>query len=1105
MSEQTFKSPGFFEREIDLSSTSASSVGTPAGVIGTAQKGPAFLPVTVSSFDEFISIFGEPDGKRFGPYAVKEFLKNRNALTYVRVLGAGGDPSSDTNYAGFKVAGANVALTGTSGDFTDTAIRPVGHTQFILSKQEASAYEVVGNPIFTDTSIDTSSPFELVRGMLLMPFGTRMMIHADTVLSGTTWDANGADYDDTAAPTAGVFKLILSGVAETTDTFVGIKVFSASLDPDSDLYINNVLNTDPTRFLEKGHVLYADFPVESDLVDTTTEVKLASDWDSLTSAGLKSFGDLTETFSNAKTTSYISQPFGDKEYNLFHFETLNQGAAMNEQFKVTISNLKFSVDPANKWGTFSVQIRNFFDTDKTKQVIEQFSNCNLNPASPRYIAKVIGDKNVYYNFQAASEAERRMVKTGMFKNKSSFVRIVMSNDVKSGNIPEETLPFGFKGLPMLDVSGNSLNTFTTGQSANADGNIALAHMPPIPYRFKVTKGSLASTGITYTGTPGTNESVDLPLTWGIKSTRLSKTLVDPLLKPNSGEFNPLLQSYVKLLGKSASLASSSDDDKFTLSRVAISKQLTTIDVDLGTAKEEALKATYIRNGVYMTPGNTISDTVPTDLSPATSITVIGTLAGGTGFATADGDIITITMDDGTIVTSTKTAGLWPNTVGSIYSITEVGTNITITTASDSADYNGTVTLSDASPVAEYNLTNLTGAPGIFVDASTTTRYSFASLANYKDKTLFNAYSKYMKFTNVFSGGFDGVNILDKDMAMMTDKSTSIDTDAGGLGGLTVDADVKSKLGLSVNPAGTGTTNNAVNSFRSAINILTDEMSSTINILAVPGMRDSFITDYAADKVRDYGMAIYLMDIPSYGYNSASAVVRVFDNDSIDPDTTETLAKFGGRSFDNNYVATYYPDVKIYDEYVDTVVEAPASIAAMAAISYTDKVAYPWFAPAGFNRASLDVVKGVTVRLNTADRDNLYEARINPIATFPNAGYVIFGQKTLQMTASSLDRVNVRRMLLEVKRQVVAVAKNMLFEQNNATTRAKFASQLKPKLSLIQTQQGVDMYSITVDDSNNTPSDIESNRMNGRVVLVPTRAIEYVAIDFIVTSSGVSFE
>ena len=1003
MSEQTFKSPGFFEREIDLSGTSASSVGTPAGVIGTAQKGPAFFPVTVTSFDEFVSIFGEPDGKRFGPYAVKEFLKNRSALTYVRVLGAGGDPASDTNYAGFAVTGTALDATASTGDdSTDNTDRPTGHTQFLVSKQDASLYEMVGNPLFTDTDIDTSSEFELVRGMIMTPMGVRMMIHDNEALSA--WDADSTDYDDKILSSdvpLNTFKLILSGVNETTDTYSGIKVFSASLDPDSDMYIKNVLNTDPTRFLEKGHLLYADFPVESDMIDVISEIKLSSDWDSLTSTGLKSFGDLTESFSNAKTTKYISQPFGDKEYELFHFETLNQGASMNEEFKVTISNLKFSVDPNNKWSSFNVQVRNFFDTDKSKQVIEQFSNCNLNPASSRYVAKVIGDKNVYYNFQAGSEAERRMVKTGTFSNKSSYVRIVMSDDVKAGNIPEETMPFGFKGLPMLDVDGSSLSWFNSSDATNTA--ISAVSMPPIPYRFKVTKGSLASTGITYTGTPGTNESLDTALTWGIKSTRLSKKLSNPLLQPNKGDFNPLLRSYAMKLGKDASLTES---DKFTLSRVALSSGAAL--ADLGTVKEEMLKAAYIRNGDYVNTDNTISDAVTdTDL---------------------DSD----------------------------------GTND--------------------------------------ITAATTVRFTFASLANNKDKSLFNQYSKYMKFTNIFSGGFDGVNILDRDMAMMTDKSTSVDTDNGGLGGLTT-AEAQVALGLKANPAGQGTKNNAVNSFRSAINILTDEMSSTINILSIPGMRDSFITDYAADKVRDYGLAIYLMDIPSYDGDAK----RVFDNDALDPDTTETLGKFSGRTFDNNYVATYYPDVKIYDEYSDTIVEAPASVAAMAAISYTDKVAYPWFAPAGFNRASLDVVKGVTVRLNTADRDNLYEARINPIATFPNAGYVIFGQKTLQMMASSLDRVNVRRMLLEVKRQVSAVAKNMLFEQNNASTRAKFAAQLTPKLSLIQTQQGIDKFSITVDDSNNTPSDIESNKMNGRVVLVPTRAIEYVAIDFIVTSSGVSFE
>ena len=997
MSEQTFKSPGFFEREIDLSGTSASSFGTPAGVIGTSLKGPAFLPVTVTSFDEFIEIFGKPDGKQFGPYAVKEFLKNRDALTFVRVLGAGGDPTADTNNAGFKVEGNNIDA---SLDDTDVTTRPVGHTQFLIAEQNESALESVGNPLFTDSDINTAAAFNMVRGMILMPSGTRMMMHPNSALGA--WDADTTSYDDSATPDSdGLFKLILSGVLDdsgdplySTDGF-DVKVFSASLDPDNDLYIKNILNTDPTKFVEKGHLLYADFPVEDDMLLSITDVKLASDWDSATETGLKGFGDFTSPYTSPKTTKFISQPFGDVEYDLFHFETLNDGASMNEQFKVTISSLKFSVVPEDPWGTFTVQIRNFFDTDNSKEVIEQFANCNLNPASPNYVAKRIGDKKIYYNFQAGSESERRMVKSGQFENKSSYVRIVMSSAVKSGDIPEDTLPFGFRGLPLLDVTGNNLR-YSSGTGVITD--LATVHMPPVPYRFKITKGSLASTA-TYTGTAGTNESVHSALTWGIKSTRLSSTLSSPLLQPNKGDFNPLLRSYVKLLGKSDSLtgATASDstgNNKFTLSRVALNNDDITA---LSSPDDEMLMAAYIRNGDYMTADNLITDDV-----------------GG-------GD-----------------------------------------------------------------------------------RVTFASMANYSNKSLFNTFSKYTKFTNIFYGGFDGVNILDSDMALLNDKSTSIDTDAGGLA---VDTeDVRLRLGLKDHPAGEGTKNNAVNSFRSAINILTDEMSSTINILAIPGMREAFITDYAADKVRDYGMAIYLMDMISYGYAADGATeIRIFDNDAYDPDTTLTIGKFSSRSIDNNYVATYYPDIKIYDEYNDIIIEAPASIAAMAAISYTDAVSYPWFAPAGFNRASLDVVEGVTARLNTADRDALYESRINPIATFPNAGYVIFGQKTLQLMASSLDRVNVRRMLLEVKRQVTAVAKNMLFEQNNAATRSKFVSQLKPKLSKIQTQQGIDQFSITVDDSNNTPSDIESNKMNGRIVLVPTRAIEYVAIDFIVTSSGVSFE
>jgi phage tail sheath protein FI len=181
------------------------------------------------------------------------------------------------------------------------------------------------------------------------------------------------------------------------------------------------------------------------------------------------------------------------------------------------------------------------------------------------------------------------------------------------------------------------------------------------------------------------------------------------------------------------------------------------------------------------------------------------------------------------------------------------------------------------------------------------------------------------------------------------------------------------------------------------------------------------------------------------------------------------------------------------------------VVALGALGFNDKVAYPWFAPAGFNRGALDNVTNVDVRLNSSDRDTLYDARINPIATFPNGGFVIFGQKTLQQAKSALDRVNVRRMLLEVKRLIVQVANRLIFEQNTPQTQARFVSQVVPLLALVQTQAGIEQFQVVCDATNNTETDREQNRMNGRIVLVPTRVVEFIAIDFIVTNSGVSFE
>ena len=283
--------------------------------------------------------------------------------------------------------------------------------------------------------------------------------------------------------------------------------------------------------------------------------------------------------------------------------------------------------------------------------------------------------------------------------------------------------------------------------------------------------------------------------------------------------------------------------------------------------------------------------------------------------------------------------------------------------------------------------------------------------------------------------------------------------------------------------------------------MTDPFATRVNIMTVPGIRGSYVTDFAIEKVKEYSKAIYLMDINAFDDN----LNTLFDDATTRPNVRKTVEQFDGRALDNNYVAAYFPDVVKNDRINGDAVNMPASIAAMGALAYNDAVAYPWFAPAGFNRGALTDVINTEIRLNTEDRNVLYEARINPIANFPTGPFVIFGQKTLQMARSALDRVNVRRMLLEVKRIVSDVANKIIFEQNTPSTRARFIAQVTPLLSNIQVQQGIDQFRVIMDSSNNTDLDIEANRLNGKIVLVPTRAVEFIAMDFIITNSGVSFE
>jgi hypothetical protein len=1005
MAEQTFRSPGFYESEIDAGNSAATPTGTPAGVVGTSDKGPAFVPITVGSFSDFKAKFGGLNPKKYGPYAVKSFLDSKNACTFVRVLGAGANNleseitttelTGKVKNAGFVIAGtaANAGVGGTDGRYK-------GAVQLLTARHTLQTNEAFGIPMFSDSDAYLgASSVHLVRAMVLLASGTRMMVvNGDEPVTGVFGSLVPDDY---ATVASGKFKLILSSTDGTAfgvaDGLSGLKVYTASLDPSSTDYIGKLLNSDPDRFATDQHLLYADFAVDNE-VATATAVGVASGSSNTSQtsgdtslAFREAFGRFDTRYTTPRTTMFISQPFGKVEYDLFYFETLDDGEYANTLYKVSISNVRASSDPSSPWGTFQVLIRSFDDTDANPKVLERFPNLTLDPNSDRYIAKVIGDREVSYNFDATDIAERRLVVSGKYKNASRYCRVIVSDAVRDGLVPQNVLPFGFRGIPVLKTNDNltdvgSSNPRRLGMSfgLNVTSSLSGSIVPPVPFRLKVTKGDVGTSG--FTGNPGATEIVNASYYWGVKFERNTTPL-----NPNPAtEKNTLIGSFAKFLGISkldtlltGSGADTQNNNKFTLANVAFLQQA--VSELTGSPVQHMRDVAYIRN--------------------------------------ARPDPTSYTVNDGVI----------------------------------------------------------------------TRRITFATLAAQTSSVEFNRFTAYAKFTNFFYGGFDGVNILDRNARRMNDKASSFSSYGGAESSYV-------SPGLSSNVGGAGVSNNVVYSYKIAATIMTDPMTVNTNILALPGIRESYITDYVAERAKEYGLALYVLDIPSYDEDNN----RLYDDSVARPSVDKTAKNFESRAIDNSYLTTYWPDVSLDDTDNKRRVTTPASVAALAALGFNDKVGYPWFAPAGFNRAALDFVKNVGVRLSNSDRDRLQDARINPIASFPKEGFVIYGQKTLQQMRSALDRVNVRRLVLEVKRLVVERARKLVFENGLPEERDNFVKDVTTQLGLIQTQAGLESFSVTMDDTNNTQADLDDHRVNGSIVLVPTKTIEFISIDFVIANGQVTF-
>ena len=288
--------------------------------------------------------------------------------------------------------------------------------------------------------------------------------------------------------------------------------------------------------------------------------------------------------------------------------------------------------------------------------------------------------------------------------------------------------------------------------------------------------------------------------------------------------------------------------------------------------------------------------------------------------------------------------------------------------------------------------------------------------------------------------------------------------------------------------GTDTQGLIADNYTIPINLLANRDQFNYNLITAPGL---YNTGYASpittmiNNSQFRGDNIAIIDLVPYntGLNSVTAAAAAIDT---------------------SYAATYWPWLQTIDPDLGGQVWVPASAMMPGVFAFNDRAGEAWFAPAGLNRGGLSTVLRAERALTNGNRDTLYSDNVNPIATFPNTGVVVFGQKTLQAAASALDRVNVRRLLIELKSYISQIADTLVFEANTIATRNNFLSQVNPYMESVQQRQGLYAFKVVMDESNNTPDVIDRNQMVGQIYIQPTKTAEFIYLDFNILPTGAVF-
>lgn len=927
-SKYKFVSPGVFIDEIDNSQLNKNANDVGPVIIGRSERGPALVPTKVSSFAEFVEVFGNPiagqqngdvwrDGNYIGPtyapFAAQAYLKNSAPVTFIRLLGKQHTNATTAGEAGWQTTDVDPSATlASNGGAFGLFLAP--------SASDFSATPTTGT-LAAVFYLDASSSIGL---------------------SGTLDIAGTAN---TASATCKYLRFsALSSLKVCVSRSAGIVVDSAfDFTPTSDKFIRKVFNTNPIL-------------TNSDVSSTTVPYWLGETFESavadLSSAngfvgvilplmsGTSYGADFRKSYQEAKTGWFISQDLtsdtasfvAENMQKLFRFSGRNSGEWLQKNLKVSIQDIKRSSDQTVPYGTFSVVIRKMSDTDQRVEIVEQFNNLDLNPASPNYIAARIGDM-----YQTWDDTTRAYKEYGNHPNVSNYVRVEMNADVDAGSTNPEYLPWGVLGPVRfasftdataakttfvsggLNVYGN--HTFTQFISGTTGGDI-LFKFPAIDMRVSASDGTPTDKKKAYFGADTTLGDF----------TRYNKSMIDLVrVKP------------------------AAIDDFSVTSGVTEYSWVFSLD-NLSSS-----------NGV--------------------AVHVSGARAGGTSYR---------------------------------------GTN---------------------------SYSNIIDASGLGAD----------------------------RFTSVFYGGFDGLDIKEKEPFNNTDLAV----------------------------AGTSElTSYAYNSIKMAIDMCREQENVEFDIACIPGLKNYGLTTTLLDMCQARRDCMAILDLDG-DYTPETENTNAIENRV--GSVTTVVGNIRDYGWDSSYGATYYPWVQIRDTISGASLWVPPSVVALGSYAYAKKVSQVWFSPAGFTRGGLGNGAGglpvinVRQRLTKDERDKLYDAKINPIAKFPAEGIVIMGQKTLQARPSALDRVNVRRLVNHIKKNMSRFAATLLFEPNVQQTWNRYRNLAEPFLDGIRADYGLADYKLVLDETTTTPDLIDRNVIYAKLYLKPAKAVEFFAIDVVITNSSAGFD